>query len=112
MSTAVATVRTNAANLRRMLPDWAWAVVFLGLALLYPYILDAVLAQPDDLLDASIYTLGLVIMALGLNIVVGFAGLLDLGYVAFYAIGAFVIGWLGSQQFPDVNGGNRRHNLN
>ena len=31
-------------------------------------------------------------MALGLNIVVGFAGLLDLGYVAFYAIGAFVIG--------------------
>ena len=34
-------------------------------------------------------------MALGLNIVVGFAGLLDLGYVAFYAIGAFVVGWLG-----------------
>ena len=43
-------------------------------------------------------------MALGLNIVVGFAGLLDLGYVAFFAIGAFVIGWFGSQQFPDVNG--------
>jgi ABC-type branched-subunit amino acid transport system permease subunit len=33
---------------------------------------------------------GYVIMALGLNIVVGFAGLLDLGYVAFFAIGAFV----------------------
>ena len=51
------------------------------------------------------------IMALGLNIVVGFAGLLDLGYVAFYAIGAFVIGWLGSQQFPDVNGGKGIHIL-
>jgi branched-chain amino acid transport system permease protein len=50
-------------------------------------------------------------MALGLNIVVGFAGLLDLGYVAFYAIGAFVIGWLGSQQFADVAGGKGIHIL-
>jgi branched-chain amino acid transport system permease protein len=111
MSTAVASVRTNATNLRRMLPDWAWAIVFLALALLYPYILDQVMDSPDDLLDASISTLGYIIMALGLNIVVGFAGLLDLGYVAFYAIGAFVIGWLGSQQFPDVNGGKGIHIL-
>jgi branched-chain amino acid transport system permease protein len=111
MSTAVASARTNATNLRRMLPNWAWAVFFLALALLYPFILDALLATPDDLLDASINTLGYVIMALGLNIVVGFAGLLDLGYVAFYAIGAFVIGWLGSQQFPDVNGGKGIHIL-
>jgi branched-chain amino acid transport system permease protein len=111
MSTAVATVRSNATNLRRMLPNWAWALVFLALALLYPYILDQIIASPDDLLDASIQTLGYIIMALGLNIVVGFAGLLDLGYVAFYAIGAFVIGWLGSQQFPDVNGGNGIHIL-
>src|SRR5205814_8354365 len=35
-------------------------------------------------------------MALGLNIVVGYAGLLDLGYVAFYAIGAYTAGWLAS----------------
>jgi branched-chain amino acid transport system permease protein len=35
-----------------------------------------------------------VIMALGLNIVVGYAGLLDLGYVAFWAIGTYVAGWL------------------
>ena len=35
-------------------------------------------------------------MALGLNIVVGFAGLLDLGYVAFFAIGAYCVGWFGS----------------
>jgi branched-chain amino acid transport system permease protein len=111
MSTAVASVRTNVGNVRRLVPDWAWAVLFLALALLYPYILDQLLASPDDLLDASIYTLGLIIMALGLNIVVGFAGLLDLGYVAFYAIGAFVIGWLGSQQFPDVNGGKGIHIL-
>ena len=36
------------------------------------------------------------IMAVGLNIVVGFAGLLDLGYVAFYAIGAYVAAFLAS----------------
>jgi branched-chain amino acid transport system permease protein len=35
-----------------------------------------------------------VIMALGLNIVVGYAGLLDLGYVAFWAIGGYTAGWL------------------
>ena len=38
-------------------------------------------------------------MALGLNIVVGFAGLLDLGYVAFYALGAYALGWFGSDFF-------------
>jgi branched-chain amino acid transport system permease protein len=111
MSTAVATVRSNATSLRRMLPNWAWMIVFLALAILYPYILDQLLATPDDLLDASIQTLAYIIMALGLNIVVGFAGLLDLGYVAFFAIGAFVMGWLGSQQFPDVAGGKGIHIL-
>ena len=34
-----------------------------------------------------------IMLALGLNIVVGFAGLLDLGFVAFYALGAYVCGW-------------------
>jgi branched-chain amino acid transport system permease protein len=111
MSTAVASARQNVTSLGRMVPNWAWAVVFLALAVLYPYLLDQLMASPDDLLDASITTLGYIIMALGLNIVVGFAGLLDLGYVAFYAIGAFVIGWLGSQQFPDVHGGKGIHIL-
>jgi branched-chain amino acid transport system permease protein len=37
-------------------------------------------------------------LALGLNIVVGFAGLLDLGYVAFYAVGAYLWAFFGSQQ--------------
>jgi branched-chain amino acid transport system permease protein len=111
MSTAVASLRSNVTSLRQLLPNWVWAIVFLALALLYPYILGQILASPDDLLDASIQTLGYIIMALGLNIVVGFAGLLDLGYVAFFAIGAFVIGWLGSQQFPDVNSGKGIHIL-
>ena len=38
-------------------------------------------------------------MAVGLNIVVGYAGLLDLGYVAFYAAGAYMAAWFASQQF-------------
>jgi branched-chain amino acid transport system permease protein len=110
MSAATASLRSGTAGLRRV-PNWAWAVLFVGLAILYPYILDQLVSTPDDLLDASIQTLAYIIMALGLNIVVGFAGLLDLGYVAFFAIGAFVMGWLGSQQFPDVNGGNGIHFL-
>jgi branched-chain amino acid transport system permease protein len=41
-------------------------------------------------------------MAVGLNVVVGYAGLLDLGYVAFYAAGAYTAAWLASQQFEQV----------
>jgi len=82
-----------------------WIVGLLALALAYPRLLPALLGDltGNDLLDASINTLAFVVMALGLNIVVGFAGLLDLGYVAFFAIGAFVMGWLGSGHFYDAN---------
>ncbi len=48
--------------------------------------------------DAGFY----VILALGLNIVVGFAGLLDLGYVAFFAIGAYAWGMIGSTQLTNL----------
>jgi len=44
-----------------------------------------------------------VMLALGLNIVVGFAGLLDLGFVAFYALGAYVVGWFASTHFKEVS---------
>jgi len=42
-------------------------------------------------------------MAIGLNIVVGYAGLLDLGYVAFYAIGSYTAAWFASVQFATHN---------
>jgi branched-chain amino acid transport system permease protein len=98
-------LRSNLANVRDLLPRWAWILIFLGLAIAFPYVIPDVLSggAGDDLLDASVNTLGYIIMALGLNIVVGFAGLLDLGYVAFYAFGAFVVGWLGSGQFEKVH---------
>ncbi|WP_175647702.1 branched-chain amino acid ABC transporter permease [Streptomyces cyaneochromogenes] len=44
-----------------------------------------------------------VICALGLNIVVGYAGLLDLGFVAFWALGGYTAGWLMSGFFHQVN---------
>jgi branched-chain amino acid transport system permease protein len=43
-----------------------------------------------------------IMLALGLNIVVGFAGLLDLGYIAFYAVGAYLAGLLASPQFATL----------
>ncbi len=43
-----------------------------------------------------------VLLALGLNIVVGYAGLLDLGYVAFYAVGAYMLGLLASPHLSNT----------
>src|SRR5215207_8415652 len=59
----------------------------------------------DDATLALAYT----VMALGLNIIVGFAGLLDLGYVVFFALGAYMAGWLGSGFFALVNDGQGLH---
>lgn len=47
------------------------------------------------------FTLLYIMLALGLNIVVGFAGLLDLGYIAFYAVGAYAAAWLTSPHLSD-----------
>jgi branched-chain amino acid transport system permease protein len=54
-------------------------------------------------LDIVIVTAVYVMLALGLNIVVGYAGLLDLGYVAFYALGAYTLGWFASGHFSQLN---------
>ena len=59
----------------------------------YPFVDHALQAQTvHAVTDAMIY----VMLALGLNIVVGYAGLLDLGYAAFFAIGAYAMGLLNS----------------
>src|SRR3954451_16768330 len=64
----------------------------LGFVAIVPFFYD----PASGFIDASTTALAYVVMALGLNIVVGFAGLLDLGYVAFYALGALTVGWLGA----------------
>jgi branched-chain amino acid transport system permease protein len=55
--------------------------------------------------DATVTTFMLIfgIMAIGLNIVAGFAGLLDLGYVAFYALGAYTSAFFASPHFGSVS---------
>jgi branched-chain amino acid transport system permease protein len=60
-------------------------------------------ALETDLMFPAIIVAMYILLALGLNIVVGFAGLLDLGFVAFYALGAYVIGWLASSHFRQVS---------
>ena len=73
-----------------------YGLLAIGLALL-PFLVDASLGRTwVRLLD---FALLYVMLALGLNIVVGNAGLLDLGYVAFYALGAYVYAWLASPHF-------------
>jgi branched-chain amino acid transport system permease protein len=60
-------------------------------------------APLDGFTSDAILALAYVVMALGLNLVVGFAGLLDLGYVAFYAFGLMVTGWWASDFYSSVN---------
>ena len=79
------------------------AMVYIGLALfalLFPVIANVLSGgNPGFLLsvgaDAGVY----VLLALGLNVVVGMAGLLDLGYAAFFAIGAYSYAFLASDHF-------------
>jgi branched-chain amino acid transport system permease protein len=65
------------------------------IAAILPFFYESGSGFMNDATVALVY----VVMALGLNIVVGFAGLLDLGYVAFFAIGAYTMGWLASGWF-------------
>src|SRR6516225_5377463 len=67
--------------------------IILMAALAFPY-----LDRNEGDIDAAANALSFAALALGLNIVVGFAGLLDLGYAAFFAIGAYTYGALASWQ--------------
>jgi branched-chain amino acid transport system permease protein len=82
--------------------------VLIVLALLYPQIVDSLSSIPviGDFVpatDSMVVMIAFTTMAVGLNMVVGYAGLLDLGYVAFYAVGAYTAGWFASQQFDQVS---------
>ncbi len=67
-------------------------VAVFALAAIAPLLLGGAVEVLHNMTLAAAY----VVMALGLNIIVGFAGLLDLGYVAFYAIGAYTVAYLAS----------------
>lgn len=84
---------------RRAIPFFI-AIIF---ALFYPVIDQAI---GLNYIDPLVSILILVLLAMGLNIVVGYAGLLDLGYAAFFAIGAYTAAFLTSPSSPLPAGTN------
>jgi len=93
---SAAVSRWRALKRHRHAPWIGMLLVGVALAVL-PFALEAGLSRTwVRVLDfALLYTM----LALGLNIVVGFAGLLDLGYIAFYAVGAYTYALLASPHF-------------
>jgi ABC-type branched-subunit amino acid transport system permease subunit len=85
---------------RLLARGWEWSpdslklLVFLGLASTLPFWLNE-----GDLFNFGLFTLLYVVLGLGLNVAVGFAGLLDLGYVAFFGIGAYTYAELSSSHY-------------
>lgn len=73
------------------LPVWGWIVVLVGVALTLPLLTSNTFVLR---VAGNVALLGT--LALGLNIIVGFTGLLDLGFVAFYGIGAYTYAYLSS----------------
>ncbi len=90
------------AAIDRRLPPW-WSRALAATAIMVGILLPFLFSEASNFMDATIKSVALAVMALGLNIVVGFAGLLDLGYVAFYAFGSYAAGWFGSGFFFKAN---------
>jgi branched-chain amino acid transport system permease protein len=89
----------------RPIGKWIVPLAVVGVAIAYPYY-GAHMPQlpifgPFPQVSTVVVMMIFTIMALGLNVVVGYAGLLDLGYVAFYAVGAYTAGWFASNQFAN-----------
>jgi hypothetical protein len=77
------------------LPFWAPLLVVAAFGLLFPFLTDS-----DYVVRVGFNALVFALLALGLNIVVGYAGLLDLGYIAFFGFGAYAYAVLSSTWRP------------
>src|SRR3954451_21261914 len=79
----------------------------IAIAFTYPFFWDNLFTIPIfgqfPSVPTGVVMLVFIQMAVGLNVVVGYAGLLDLGYVAFYAMGAYVAACFASVQFSQKN---------
>jgi branched-chain amino acid transport system permease protein len=86
---------------------YARSAFAIAIAITYPFYWDKLFTIPIfgefPSVSTGVVMLVFIMMAVGLNIVVGYAGLLDLGYVAFYAMGAYVAAWFASVQFAGKN---------
>src|SRR5690348_12985601 len=90
-------MRESIARLKRHpAARWAGAAVVVLALLALPFALAAAGTTWVRVMNLAILY---VLLSLGLNIVVGFAGLLDLGYIAFYAVGAYAYALLASPHF-------------
>ena len=89
-------------RLRRPMSSHVLAVAGASVAVALPLLVG----EGSTVLDNAILAAAYVMAALGLNMVVGFAGLLDLGYVAFFAIGAHVTAMVASTYWADAAGGS------
>jgi branched-chain amino acid transport system permease protein len=97
----------NVAARARTERGWWLAAAVIVLAVVYPFLVETLRVLPlvGDFVPRTgsvVVMLVFTMMAVGLNVVVGYAGLLDLGYVAFYAAGAYMAGWFASLQFEQV----------
>ncbi|HEY2260817.1 MAG TPA: branched-chain amino acid ABC transporter permease [Solirubrobacteraceae bacterium] len=93
-----AQLRQSRQAFENRLPPWAGRGLALALIVI-GIVLPFLFSENSGFMNATIIAVAFAVMSLGLNVVVGFAGLLDLGYVAFYALGAYSLGWFGSDFF-------------
>ncbi len=76
------------------------APALLVFAILFPFFTFFHPIWDKRVMDLAVYILIYIMLGWGLNVVVGLAGLLDLGYVAFYAVGAYAYALLSTVYFP------------
>jgi branched-chain amino acid transport system permease protein len=95
-------IREAISDFQSRLPSWsgkAFGVAMLLVAILFPFTQN----DAGSWMNTAVIAMAYMVMALGLNTVVGFAGLLDLGYVAFFAIGAYTAGWFSSGFYANAD---------
>lgn len=98
-----ANLRDRWNNLPRAV-QWAWLLIVVALAYALPYLnfFPLSTAPGNDWALACFSMAVYALIAIGLNVVVGYAGLLDLGYVAFFAVGSYTAAMLTSPDSPFV----------
>ena len=103
-------VRTGLAQARAWMEglpkpvQWTALALLIAGAALVPFMLSATLGNLYNYWMDIVIKIGIAaLLALGLNVVVGFAGLLDLGYVAFFAIGAYTFGIMSGAARFNIN---------
>jgi branched-chain amino acid transport system permease protein len=78
----------------RVVPWWAWLILFIAVVAALPVGIESGYVR-----RVAFDTVIFMLLALGLNVVIGWGGLLDLGYVAFYGVGAYTYAILSADRY-------------